>query len=186
MSPRKPPPQPPGPDEDESQLWQAATKDVHKLADDGKAAPHGTPKRIRTARPAAPQALSVSGNGPAQGKGLDGRTAQRLAQGKLPIDARLDLHGRTLAEAHGAVRAFILQEYARGSRCVLVITGKGEREAAGPWYESPRGGIRRHLRGWLADADLANLTLALTPARPNHGGEGAFYILLRRQRPISE
>ena len=186
MSSAKPPPDPPS--DETALLWQAATKDVRKLEGEIKTPPATAGSAPRVRRPvSAPQPTEAGPSGPLpQGKGLDGRTAQRLAQGKMTIDARLDLHGRTLPEAHAAVRAFILKEFARESRCLLVITGKGMRDESDVWFERERGGIRRQFRDWLADADLTAMVLAVTPARASHGGDGAFYVLLRRKRSISE
>jgi DNA-nicking Smr family endonuclease len=103
----------------------------------------------------------------------------------MEIEARLDLHGMTLAEAQPAVHDFIRRHHAAGTRCVLIITGKGKTgPAAGsiPWYEPGRGGIRRDFTRWLEAPDLRPLILSVSPARAAHGGAGAFYVLLRRKR----
>ncbi|HET6467015.1 MAG TPA: Smr/MutS family protein, partial [Geminicoccaceae bacterium] len=74
---------------------------------------------------------------------LDRRTWQRLRRGLLPIDARLDLHGMTQAEAYAALVTFLAGAQRRGARCVLVITGRGLvrggtlREATPRWLEEP-------------------------------------------------
>ena len=36
---------------------------------------------------------------------------------------------------------------------------------------------------WLAERDLAGLVSGFEPAHQEHGGEGAFYIRLKRIRP---
>jgi DNA-nicking Smr family endonuclease len=110
-----------------------------------------------------------------QGTGLDKRTSTRLRRGQLAIDSRLDLHGLTQAEA----KAFLAQALAiaqeKGQRCVLVITGKGLRREGG-------GILRAKLPQWLAEPKIRPLILASEPARPQHGGDGATYVLLRRLR----
>ena len=116
--------------------------------------------------------------------GVDGRTAERLRRGQLTIDARIDLHGMTQADAHRALNAFVTGSYCAGRRVLLVITGKGKRgsdpEAIG---ETRRiGVIRRALPGWLNGSDLRPLVLAFTRAQPRDGGDGAFYVLLKRIR----
>jgi len=35
---------------------------------------------------------------------------------------------------------------------------------------------------WLDELDLRRAVLAIAPARPQHGGHGALYVLLRRPR----
>ncbi|MFQ6017837.1 MAG: Smr/MutS family protein [Kiloniellaceae bacterium] len=107
--------------------------------------------------------------------GLDKRSAARLKRGKLPIGARLDLHGATRAEAERELRNFLARAQDRGERCVLVITGKGTtKEAAGV--------LRAQVPKWLNQAPNRERILAFDHARPEHGGLGALYILLRRKR----
>ena len=50
---------------------------------------------------------------------------RRVARGKEAIDARIDLHGLTQAQAHSALLRFLRSAHARDARLVLVITGKG-------------------------------------------------------------
>jgi len=115
--------------------------------------------------------------------GLDRRTTERLARGQLPIEARLDLHGHRQADAHQALAAFILASASAGRRCVLVVTGKGQTSGAAPLMaEAAPGVLKRNLPRWLSQPPLAEKVLAIRPALPQHGGEGAFYVLLRRQR----
>ena len=116
--------------------------------------------------------------------GLDRRSAERLAQGRFEIEARLDLHGRRVEEAHQALGHFVLASQAAGKRCVLVITGKGGagRETDSVMGEDAPGVLKRELPSWLATAPLAGKVLAARPALPRDGGEGAFYLLLRRKR----
>ena len=104
---------------------------------------------------------------------MDKRTGQRLRRGDMPVDGRIDLHGLTLDQAHGALVAFVRRSHARGARCVIVVTGKGERGG---------GRIRRETPEWLGRPDLRPMILAVTEARPHHGGTGALYVLLKRVR----
>ena len=112
--------------------------------------------------------------------GIDRNTAERLRKGKLPIDGRLDLHGFTREEAHGLLDSFIKSHAERGSRCLLVITGKGIRKDVESGLG--RGILREMLPGWLAADALRRLILAFDVAQPKHGGTGAFYVLLKRKR----
>ena len=116
--------------------------------------------------------------------GLDRRSAERLAEGRLEIEARLDLHGRGLEAAHQALLRFIQASHAGGRRCVLVITGKGgaQRGSASIMHEDAPGVLKRAPPGWLSTPPLADKVLAARPARPKDGGEGAFYVLLRRPK----
>ncbi len=111
---------------------------------------------------------------------LDRRNAQRFKQGAYRIDARLDLHGMTMIEAHDRLRAFLQSAYAQQYRCVLVITGKGRRTA-----EAPAGVLRQAVPVWLAESPLAPMITAVTQAQAKDGGTGAYYVLLKRQRSLS-
>lgn len=106
--------------------------------------------------------------------GIDRRTLQRLKRGLVSIDARLDLHGMTQEEAHRHLTLFLAHHQRQGARCVLVITGTGERTTGGT--------LRRMTPRWLGEAANASRVVAWSPAQRRHGGEGALYVLLRRLR----
>lgn len=107
--------------------------------------------------------------------GIDRRTAERLRRGEMAIDRRLDLHGMTEAAAHAALDRAVAAAWREGLRVLLVITGKGSLKEGG-------GVIRRNLPRWLALGDHSGRVLRVESAQPKHGGAGAFYVLLRRQR----
>jgi len=113
---------------------------------------------------------------------MDPKAFTKLKRGKLKPEGRIDLHGMTLARAHPALTRFVIDSHAVGKRLVLVITGKGRpSEHAGPIPE--RTGILRHqVPQWLSAAPLGALVLQVTPAHLKHGGAGAYYVYLRRQR----
>jgi DNA-nicking Smr family endonuclease len=113
---------------------------------------------------------------------MDRRRFDKMLRGRLDPEARLDLHGMTSERAHSALRAFILAAHAEGMRLVLVITGKG-REGDGDALAPQRHGVLRHsLPHWLAQPPLRAKVLQLAPAHLKHGGGGAYYVYLRRQR----
>ncbi len=136
-----------------------------------------TPVKRRTAvkpHPAPePQAVLVPAPSPFDVTGLDGKRAARLRKGELPIDARIDLHGLTLAPAHAALLRFIHESRQRDARLLLVITGKGGAEG---------GALKRLVPLWLHDPALRPAVAALSPAHRRHGGGGAIYVYLRRRR----
>ena len=106
--------------------------------------------------------------------GVDANTATRFRKGKYDIDATLDLHGHTREKAHRQLKSFIRSHYARDSRCLLVVTGKGKADAPGV--------LREMLPQWLNEDDVRPMVLAFDHARQQHGGGGAYYILLKRKR----
>src|SRR5262249_49843424 len=126
--------------------------------------------------PARPRAASAS---PQPATDLDRRTKQRLARGHTEIEARLDLHGLTQAQAHERLIRVIHQARAQGARIVLAIAGRGGRAGA----HETRGVLRRQGPLWLKSAALRDDVIGFSSAHLGHGGEGALYVRLRRPRP---
>ena len=56
---------------------------------------------------------------------LERRLKRDLARGRGAVDDALDLHGLNQAEAHHALRGFLVHAQARGAKLVIVVTGKG-------------------------------------------------------------
>jgi DNA-nicking Smr family endonuclease len=112
---------------------------------------------------------------------MDAKVHARMTRGRLAPEARIDLHGMTLAEAHPELVRFILNARSEGLRLVLVITGKG----SGPVPESdpvprPRGLLRHQVPVWLRQPPLGEAVQQVAEAHLRHGGAGALYIYLRR------
>jgi DNA-nicking Smr family endonuclease len=119
--------------------------------------------------------------------GLDYASSKKLAQGEYPIDFTLDLHGHHMNEAYEALVEAIEFGYASGMRCILVITGKGlhSRDDGGFSHGadySDRQTLKEQVPQWLGDLRLADKIIKFTDAHKKHGGSGALYVLLRRQR----
>lgn len=110
---------------------------------------------------------------------MDAKTHRRMNQGKLRPEARLDLHGMTLAAAQPELVHFVMSCHAGGLRLVLVITGKG-RGDHGPLPTRP-GALRHQVPHWLHCAPLSRLVQQVQAAHFRHGGEGAYYVYLRRR-----
>jgi DNA-nicking Smr family endonuclease len=112
---------------------------------------------------------------------LDRRLKQRVARGREPIEARLDLHGMTQAQAHTELLRFLRRAQADGIRTVLVVTGKGLR-SRDHGQDHERGVLRRQVPMWLALPEFRLLVVGFDAAHVGHGGEGALYVRLRRPR----
>ena len=163
-------------------LWQRATRDVKRLAP--RPEPLDAPAPKPAARAAAVKQASLP---PARAlpplmldrfAGIDRANAERLKRGKHEIEARLDLHGMTQAEAHRALAVFIRDSRASGKRCVLVITGRGN--AKGP--NTGGGVLKSAVPRWLDEPEFRPHLLAIATAQPRDGGNGALYVMLRRTR----
>lgn len=171
-------------------LWRQVTRAARPLA--GREAKPTTPTPKAPSPPSAPAKSAASARSvaappaprrpappelaPGTVAGIDRRTAERLKRGQLAVEATLDLHGQTQAEAHRAVEAFLARCQSAGKRCVLIITGRGHRHEDG-------GVLRRNLPLWLNERTNRARILAIATAQPKHGGAGALYLLLKRQRP---
>jgi DNA-nicking Smr family endonuclease len=155
---------------------------------------HPVPSRPAGPHPAVSARQAALGPTKPQPTDLQRTASRRLRSGRIEIEARLDLHGLRQHEAHAALRSFILRAQHRGQRWVLIITGKGGRthqiddDAYGygrDRLEEP-GVLRRNLPRWLAEPDLRPLVVGFETAAPRHGGEGAFYIHLRRRDRVDD
>ncbi|CAD0184550.1 putative DNA endonuclease SmrA [Ruegeria sp. THAF57] len=113
---------------------------------------------------------------------MDTKAFSRMKRGKLKPEGKLDLHGMRVDTAHPTLIRFILSAQASGKRLVLVVTGKGkDRDEPGP-IPTPRGVLRNQVPQWLSLPPLAQAVLQVTPAHISHGGDGAYYVYLRRVR----
>ena len=177
---------------EERALWRGVVRSIKPLrgraareADDSehesasmqRATMHGA-KAKHSAKPAAPASQPVRSTTPPPAS-LARRDRQRLARGSAPIDARIDLHGMTQAEAHIALAHFLRRAQRNGARFVLVITGKG---AASGSASGERGVLRRQVPLWLGLPEFRAAVVGFEEAHVAHGGEGALYVRLRRTR----
>ncbi|ABA80422.1 DNA mismatch repair protein MutS [Rhodobacter sphaeroides] len=114
---------------------------------------------------------------------MDAKNFARMSRGKLSPEARIDLHGMTLTEAHPELIRFVLNAHSDGLRLVLVITGKGSRRPDDHGPIPQRQGVLRHqVPQWLRMPPLGAVVLQVAVAHLKHGGEGAYYVYLRRGR----
>jgi DNA-nicking Smr family endonuclease len=169
---------------EERALWRGVARSVKPLRHRKRDAPDEEPEAVAAApaaakskpvKPPAPPARPAKPRGPPPLAPLARREKQKLVRGRAAIDARLDLHGMTQAQAHGALARFLRHAQAGGARFVLVITGKGVR-AGEP------GVLRRQVPLWLGLAEFRDAVLGFEEAHMAHGGEGALYVRLRRGR----
>lgn len=139
------------------------------------------PKRQAPRKPFLPpyQAPLPSANLPK--RAVDPAIRKKVGRGRIEIDGRIDLHGMTQNEARSALHGFIHARFNRGDRTVLVITGKGlktDNDYIAAMTE--RGILRTMLPIWLSEPGLAHLVSGWSVAARGHGGEGAWYVRLRR------
>ncbi len=156
---------------EEKKLWHRVGRTVRlmpgRVSDPIEPDPvEDAPKAARTAAPASQPKARPHRPGPPED--LSGQ--RKIRRGQNEIDARIDLHGHTQDTAHGELIDFLLRQAALGSRCVLVITGKGRLGT---------GILRSRLFDWIGDPALRPFIAGYAQAHPRHGGAGATYVFLR-------
>ncbi len=100
---------------------------------------------------------------------------RKLTRGRLPLEARIDLHGMFQSEAHAVLLDFLVRAHERGLRHVLVITGKGRSLGSD-------GALKRAVPMWFSKPEYRYLISSYEDASMNHGGDGALYVRLARRR----
>jgi DNA-nicking Smr family endonuclease len=178
--------------ESDAELWARVARNARPLRK-GRAHATAEPPKQRARPPAketspppphqpAPKAVKPAPT--ARGEVLDRQTARQLERGKLPVEARLDLHFMRQREAHAALRRFLKSAQGEGYRHVLVITGKGAPDESRSFYDGgERGVLRQAVPHWLSQPDLAQVVVSFSEAPRRLGGEGALYVRLKRAKP---
>jgi DNA-nicking Smr family endonuclease len=171
--------------EEEIALWAEVAKSVARRR--GASLPAVAP---RPAVPVAPAPLAKSGASPSAPTPrkppplapLERRLKRDLARGRGAIDSAIDLHGMNQAEAHHALRGFLVFAQSQGAKLVIVVTGKGAGggAASSGWIDEP-GVLRRLVPHWLRESDMRSVVLGFEQAGRAHGGSGALYVRLRKR-----
>lgn len=189
--------------EEEQELWErvkAASTPLHPVRKsvETPAAPVKPARSAPAPKPQLPEftlgqsaktpparhilAPSIMDHVAAQPVQMDHKRYHKMKRGKLSPEARIDLHGLTLAAAHPRLNGFIMRSYAEGKRLVLVITGKGKKKDEGGPIPVRDGVLRHEVPHWLSMPPLSQIVLQVVQAHQSHGGGGAYYVYLRRTR----
>ena len=170
---------------EEKRMWAAASRHVRRLDQaetpeavitDELQKPKSRPVRVAStttkSTSLAPVKASVKaqtnlGAGPVQNR----QNERRVRRGKQAISASFDLHGFNQEDAWNALPKFLSRERARGSQCVIIITGKGR---------YGEGVLRRNFLRWIETQGARALISGYAPAHQRHGGGGAWYVYLRK------
>jgi len=101
---------------------------------------------------------------------LERNQDKKTRRGRVVIDAKIDLHDMTQAQARPALHKAIIRASNRNHKCVLVITGKGIRG---------EGVLRRNFVNWIKAPHIRPLIATYAQAHVRHGGSGAWYVFLK-------
>ena len=173
-------------DDDETRLFREAVRGVRPLRDDRvspwKQPPPPRPRQRERdearvlkdmLRDPDPAELETGEELFYARTGLQTNVIRRLRRGQMPVEAELDLHGKTSDEARVLLAGFLPACRDRGLRVVRVIHGKG----LGSHNRLPV--LKGKVNYWLQQRDEV---LAFCSARPVDGGTGAVYVLLKKMR----
>jgi DNA-nicking Smr family endonuclease len=105
--------------------------------------------------------------------GVQPKIMTKLKKGQYPFNSQVDLHGSTISEAGVKLQQALNTALASHDRCILIVHGRGKGSI------NNRPAIKSQLNQWLRDSPNV---LAFHSALAQHGGTGAVYVLLKRQR----
>jgi DNA-nicking Smr family endonuclease len=176
-------------DDSELSLWGRFIEGINPLHKNkiNTPTPPPAPQKKKTRHPPSPQPAPTLPPQSTQKipKDLDRATLKKLQSGKMDIEGRIDLHGKTQDQAYHTLKGFLTSAFDQQKRCVLVITGKGGRHKSDDVFSSipqGQGVLKTRLPDWLSTSPLNDIVLRHEQAQQKHGGGGAFYIYLKRQR----
>lgn len=175
-----------------SSAWEAVKKTITPLESRSAPPPSApVPRGIRYRNTELPPEWTQGTKSTAPAPSIDRKTRRKIATGRQEFDRSIDLHGMTQIEAHGVLLRVIEGCIRRGDKTVLVVTGKGGRRfrQSGDTlpvayrtredFDQHAGVLRRVVPMWLSGPDLKPFIHSFAPAAPEHGGEGALYVVLR-------
>ena len=96
----------------------------------------------------------------------------------------IDLHGYTLDRAHEACKEFIFKSYADKINKLIIVTGKGlhSENEKNPYASKDLSILKYSVPNYIKkNLDLMNLIREISDAKIEDGGEGAFYIYLKKK-----
>ncbi len=105
--------------------------------------------------------------------GVNHKQLALLKKGQYQWQARLDLHGYTIAQADECLKTFIEQCQQASQRYLMIVHGKGARSAD----DKPL--IKNLVVQRLGQHPEV---IAYSSAQPADGGTGALYVILKRQK----
>ena len=86
--------------------------------------------------------------------------------------------------AFDAVESFIAKSYNHGLRCIIIVTGKGLNHNEDEDIFAQKGILRKSVPQWLNLPHLRAAILIYKHPSAKLGGDGALYILLRRNKNL--
>ena len=119
---------------------------------------------------------------------------EKLPNKDIKIDKKInfkirsiDLHGYTLEEANKSIESFIIKSYQQNINKLIVVTGKGihSQNEKDPYVSKDLSILKYSVPEFISNnKKLMKIIYEITDAKIEDGGEGAFYIFLRKNKSI--
>ena len=96
---------------------------------------------------------------------------------------KLDLHGLSLNQANNKIKNFIIESFKIGYKKLLIVTGKGLRSKVNenPYISKEMSVLKHSVPDFIKqNEDLSNVISKTETASLKDGGEGAFYVYLKK------
>ena len=103
----------------------------------------------------------------------------------IPKIKKIDLHGLSLDEANKKIEILIDKYFVEGIEKIIIVTGKGLRSKIvdNPYFSKDLGILKNSVPNYInANLKIKNKIKSISKAEINDGGEGAFYIFLKKFR----
>ena len=111
---------------------------------------------------------------------------KRIKNKSFHIDKKIDFHGKSLLDSQEQFGHTIIESYNNGKRCLLFVTGKGLFKSKNhEESDKPKlyhGIIRSSFIEWASSKKFSKYILSFEQASIEHGGDGAFYVYLRKNK----
>ena len=105
---------------------------------------------------------------------------------KIPSKKRsIDLHGYTLEQANKTIEEFVKKSYLDGVNKLIVVTGKGlhSQNEKNPYLSKDLSILKYSVPEFIEhNKDLMNKIIEIKNADIKDGGDGAFYIYLKKSK----
>ena len=99
----------------------------------------------------------------------------------------IDLHGYTLQQANESVESFIIKSYHEKINKLIVVTGKGihSQNEKNPYVSKDLSILKYSVPEFISNnKNLMKIIFEIKNAKIEDGGDGAFYIFLKKNNSI--
>ena len=97
----------------------------------------------------------------------------------------IDLHGYTLDQANKTIESFIKKAFSENVNKLIVVTGKGlhSENLKDPYVSKDLGILKYSVPEFIYNnSSLMKIINEITDAKLDDGGQGAFYIFLKKKK----